>query len=103
MIEFYAYRFQNRDTEQACFLFSKRLFQQLLVDVHSIVESTRLYYYRTHQKEVRADMYKEIEEAVLRGDTNPAPVGKHIVLPSSFTGGARYMFQNYQDDMAICR
>ncbi|CAH9141764.1 unnamed protein product [Cuscuta epithymum] len=103
MREFYAYRFQNRDSERACLLFSKRLFQQLLVDVYSTIESSRLYYYRTHQREVRADMYKGIEEAILRGDTNPAAVGKRIVLPSSFRGGARYMFQNYQDAMAICR
>ncbi|XP_019189692.1 PREDICTED: uncharacterized protein LOC109184103 [Ipomoea nil] len=26
-----------------------------------------------------------------------------IILPSSFTGGARYMVQNYQDAMTICR
>ncbi|KAI9079854.1 hypothetical protein K1719_038100 [Acacia pycnantha] len=25
-----------------------------------------------------------------------------VILPSSFTGGARYMIQNYQDAMAIC-
>ncbi|KAL4596305.1 hypothetical protein ACB092_12G154600 [Castanea dentata] len=28
---------------------------------------------------------------------------KRIVLPSSFTGSPRYMVQNYQDAMAICR
>ncbi|XP_054797484.1 uncharacterized protein LOC129302583 [Prosopis cineraria] len=28
---------------------------------------------------------------------------KRISLPSSFTGGARYMIQNYQDAIAICR
>lgn len=26
-----------------------------------------------------------------------------LVLPSSFIGGPRYMIQNYQDAMAICR
>ncbi|KAK7323502.1 hypothetical protein VNO77_26978 [Canavalia gladiata] len=30
-------------------------------------------------------------------------LGRRIVLPATFTGGARYMFQNYQDAMAICR
>ncbi|KAL0319969.1 UNVERIFIED_CONTAM: hypothetical protein Sradi_5258400 [Sesamum radiatum] len=33
----------------------------------------------------------------------PGSVGKRFVLPSSFTGGPRYMVQNYQDAMAICR
>ncbi|CAH9148733.1 unnamed protein product, partial [Cuscuta epithymum] len=48
-------------------------------------------------------MYKGLTDALLRGDINPATQGKRIVLPSSFTGGARYMIQNYQDAMAICR
>lgn len=33
----------------------------------------------------------------------PAFIGKRIVLPSSFTGGPRYMAQNFQDATAICR
>uniref|UniRef100_A0A2N9HI08 ATP-dependent DNA helicase n=1 Tax=Fagus sylvatica TaxID=28930 RepID=A0A2N9HI08_FAGSY len=43
------------------------------------------------------------EDAVFKGDTTPSSVGKRIVLPSSFTGSPRYMIQNYQDAMAICR
>ena len=30
-------------------------------------------------------------------------VGRRVVLPSSFTGGPRYMCQLYQDAMAIVR
>ncbi|KAK1361035.1 hypothetical protein POM88_045509 [Heracleum sosnowskyi] len=30
-------------------------------------------------------------------------VGKRVVLPSSFTGGFRYMQQNFQDSLAICK
>ncbi|PIA25525.1 hypothetical protein AQUCO_11200032v1 [Aquilegia coerulea] len=29
--------------------------------------------------------------------------GKRLVLPATFTGGPRYMFQSFQDAMAICR
>ena len=42
-------------------------------------------------------------DAVERGDTMATSVGKRIVLPFSFTGRPRYMVQNYQDAMAICR
>ena len=28
--------------------------------------------------------------------------GKPVILPSSFTGGKRFMQQNYQDAMAMC-
>ena len=48
-------------------------------------------------------MYKGLTEAVLRGETNPSSRGKRVILPSSFTGGARYMIQNYQDAIAICK
>ncbi|KAL4609927.1 hypothetical protein ACB092_08G015800 [Castanea dentata] len=37
------------------------------------------------------------------GDTTPASAGKRIVLPLSFIGSPRYMIENYQDAMAICR
>ncbi|XP_075665627.1 uncharacterized protein LOC142635332 [Castanea sativa] len=52
---------------------------------------------------LRAEIYSSLKDAVLQGDTTRASIGKRIVLPSSFTGGPRYMIQNYQDAMAICR
>ncbi|KAK1360977.1 hypothetical protein POM88_045451 [Heracleum sosnowskyi] len=30
-------------------------------------------------------------------------VGKRVILPSSFTGGYRYMQQNFQDSLAVCK
>lgn len=48
-------------------------------------------------------MYKRLIEAIFRGETDQATSRKIIVLPSSFTGGATYIFQNYQDAIAICR
>ncbi|XP_047949399.1 uncharacterized protein LOC125195266 [Salvia hispanica] len=48
-------------------------------------------------------MYNGLAEAVLRGETDGSKHGKRVILPSSFVGGARYMIQNYQDAMSICR
>ena len=42
-------------------------------------------------------------DAVVRGDTSRKSLGKRMVLPAIFTGGPRYMIQNYHDAMAICR
>ncbi|CAH9089861.1 unnamed protein product, partial [Cuscuta europaea] len=39
----------------------------------------------------------------LRGENDSHTQGKRIVLPPTFTGGAHYIIQNYQDAMAICR
>ncbi|XP_020108369.1 uncharacterized protein LOC109724099 isoform X2 [Ananas comosus] len=37
------------------------------------------------------------------GDVDGDAIGKKIILPSSFTGGPRYMIQNYHDAIAICK
>ncbi|MCH79284.1 ATP-dependent DNA helicase PIF1 [Trifolium medium] len=66
------------------------------------IESDRLRYMRDHQKDLRAAMYKGLTEAILKGDCDATTAGKRIVLPASFVGGARYMIQNYQDEMSIC-
>ncbi|XP_019152280.1 PREDICTED: uncharacterized protein LOC109149095, partial [Ipomoea nil] len=42
-------------------------------------------------------------DALTHGELDPSAQGRRIILPSTFTGGARYMVQNYQDAMAICR
>ncbi|KAJ0714259.1 putative helitron helicase-like domain-containing protein [Helianthus annuus] len=42
-------------------------------------------------------------DALSRGDTECRDIGKRIFLPSSFTGGPRYMYKHYQDALAICR
>ncbi|KAL3656101.1 hypothetical protein CASFOL_000497 [Castilleja foliolosa] len=54
-------------------------------------------------KKFRVDIYKCLEDVVVSGDCDPKCRGKRIILPSTFSGGARCMIQNYQDAMAICR
>ncbi|XP_028752023.1 uncharacterized protein LOC114711760, partial [Neltuma alba] len=69
----------------------------------SIRESSKLLWVRTHQKELRADLYQGLTDALLTGRKKSSSRGKRYNLPSSFTGGARYMVGNYKDAMAICR
>ncbi|CAA0808023.1 Unknown protein, partial [Striga hermonthica] len=101
--EYFAYRLHDRDSDAPTILSARRLFQQFVVDAYTMVESSRLRYIRTHQKQLRCDIYRGVADAVLRGDTDARARGKRVILPSSFTGGARYMIQNYQDAMAICK
>ncbi|XP_019157202.1 PREDICTED: uncharacterized protein LOC109153796, partial [Ipomoea nil] len=101
--EFFCYRIQSRQSAPSTILFAKRLFQQFVVDGYTMVESGRLIYIRTHQKSLRCESYSGLTDALTRGEISPAAQGRRIILPSSFTGGARYMIQNYQDAMAICR
>ncbi|XP_019198428.1 PREDICTED: uncharacterized protein LOC109192311 [Ipomoea nil] len=101
--EYFAFRMHDRISEVSTLLYAKRLFQQYLVDAYTMVESGRLIFIRTHQKTLRCEAYKGLSDALTRGEIQPSTQGKRIILPSSFTGGARYMIQNYQDAMAICR
>ena len=101
--EYLSYRIMLRPTQMSTIIHAGKLLQQFIVDVYTMMESQRLMWYKTHQKELRADLYQGLSEAVVRGETNASCTGQHIVLPSSFTGGPRYMMNNYQDAMAICR
>uniref|UniRef100_A0A2N9J2K3 ATP-dependent DNA helicase n=1 Tax=Fagus sylvatica TaxID=28930 RepID=A0A2N9J2K3_FAGSY len=103
MREYYAYRLQQRSHEGTTLLLGGRLFQQFIVDAYTCIEEERLQWVRRNQKKLRSELYSGLKDAILRGDTNPITVGKRIILPSSFTGSPRYMVQNYQDAMAICR
>ncbi|GKA80107.1 DNA helicase PIF1, ATP-dependent [Tanacetum coccineum] len=56
-----------------------------------------------NQDTLRVELYHNLCDAVTRGDTSAVGLGKRIVLPRTFTGSLRYMMQNYQDAMALCR
>ncbi|XP_028764312.1 uncharacterized protein LOC114722451 [Neltuma alba] len=101
--EYLAFRLMDRNIKESVLLHSKRLLQQFIVDGFAMVESERLDYIRRHQRELRVDLYKGLVDAITRGETDASNTGKRIILPSSFTGGARYMIHNYQDAMAICK
>ncbi|XP_027903668.1 uncharacterized protein LOC114163562 [Vigna unguiculata] len=68
-----------------------------------MVEAQRLSFIRANQKLIRYDILNGLQEAVNRGEIDPSLIGRRIVLPASFTGGTRYMFNNCQDAMAICK
>lgn len=50
-----------------------------------------------------SELYQGVVDALHRGDKDAYEIGKRIILPASFTAGPRYLLQNYQDAMAICR
>ena len=80
------------------------------------VENQKLMYQRMNQKALRADTYKNVQEAtqILRqelspredgmfsDDNQPAAVGRKI-LSSSLAGSPRWYNAKFQDGMAICR
>ena len=70
--------------------------------MYAKIESERLLYIRTHQKKLRAEDYIHLKDAI-RNDENVSNVGQLVILPSSFTGGPRYMHERIQDAMTYVR
>ncbi|XP_076923354.1 uncharacterized protein LOC143585452 [Bidens hawaiensis] len=103
MREFFAYRLQDRPNQFSLPLNGRRLFQQLLVDKYTMVESQRLNFIRGKQSELRSDTYESLRNLKTAGNSDVSTSGQRVILPSSFTGGSRYMMQNYLDAMCLCR
>ncbi|KAI3821177.1 hypothetical protein L1987_08736 [Smallanthus sonchifolius] len=103
MREFFAYRIQDRVNSFSLILNARRLFQQFLVDAYTMIESERLYFIRRQQQILRCESYENLRNAQKNGNTDISNVGQRVILPSSFTGGARYMMQNYLDAMSLCK
>lgn len=80
-----------------------RLFQQYVVDAFSSVEQARLWWFRTHQTSLRNELYSNICNYVKNGNGDTRNFGKGFILPATFVGSKRYMQQNFQDALAVCR
>ena len=79
------------------------LFQQYIVDMYSKIEAACLAYIRFNQSKLHAEVYQGLSDAIqgCEGNVDGSQLGKRVILPSSFTGSARYQHQLYQDAMAI--
>ncbi|XP_022030290.1 uncharacterized protein LOC110931193 [Helianthus annuus] len=103
MREWFAYRVQDRDNNFSLILNSRRLFQQFLVDAYTMIETESLNFIRYQQKDLRCESYDTLQNLQKEGKQDISKVGQQVILPSSFTGGARYMMQNYLDAMSLCK
>ena len=74
----------------------RQLFNQFLVDMYAKIESERLLYIWINQNKLRAENYIHFQDA-LRRDESVKALGHLITLPSTFTGGPRYMHLRTQD------
>nr|KAJ0192085.1 hypothetical protein LSAT_V11C800452940 [Lactuca sativa] len=75
MREFFTYRIQDRDQLFSLILNAKSLFQ--------------------------CESYENLRNQQALGNTDISNIGQHVILPSSFTGGARFMMQNYLDAISL--
>ncbi|XP_024004792.1 uncharacterized protein LOC112081952 [Eutrema salsugineum] len=78
MREYYSYRIQD-----------------MLMESQTII--------RNNQVKLRSEKFVNLVEAHNEGQSDLSNTGKRILIPASFTGGSRYMNNNYLDAMAICK
>ena len=72
-------------------LYCRSLGQQLLVGLFAKSELSRLHYIEYNQKEMCAEVYSGVTDAMKNsdGDGDLRNVGKRVMLPLSFIGGDR--------------
>ena len=81
---------------------SRLLLQQYLVDAFTKIEGNELAYIRTHQQQLRVESYQGLMDHIQqRAQAEDVNVGRIVILPSSFEGSQRNMYQKYQDAMTI--
>lgn len=93
----------ERQGEESYLLLYPRLFNQFLVDMYAKIETERLNFIRFKQSKLRAENYVHLKDAMCKGDGYVSDMGERVVLPSSFTGGHRYMHERSQDAMTYVR
>ncbi|KAM0832054.1 hypothetical protein ACQ4PT_065142 [Festuca glaucescens] len=79
------------------------LSDQAIVDSRVCIDESRLHFILLSNDDLRAESLQGLVDAVGAGRMDGSSVGKKNILPSSYTGGHRYMIENFQDAVAISR
>ena len=83
-------------------LHAGKLTMQYICDCWIRVETSRLNFVRGNQKQNRADLYTGLTDQLSRKSIEDGAIlGKCVVLPSTFEGSPRQMYQAYQDAMCL--
>lgn len=98
--EYYSYKLQIRDDEDII-LHSGRLLQQYILDEWIKIETQRLDFSSFNQDLFRTNVLGGLLDILHRGEREASQVGKHRIIPLSFTGGPRDMRRRYMDAMSL--
>lgn len=105
MVEYFAYRLHDKADDFNTPMRCKRGTQAYVIDAYCCMEESRLSHYRskTFQLKYRTTSFSEVSTMVHSGITEASDAGQRVILPSSYIGGPRYLYQNYLDSVALCR
>ena len=100
--DFYAFRIMLRTYDFNTLHRCGHLFHQFITDMFAKIEAERLNFIRFNQTKLGAEEYIHLKYAI-RDVKDTSEIGQLIFLPSSFTGGMRYMHKRTQDAMTYVR
>jgi hypothetical protein len=103
MQDYFRYMLHYKEDQPNPYLCYGSLSSQIKVDARACIDESRLFYILQKQDDIRMENIQGLSDAVNRGCVRGHETGKVTILPASFTGGRRYMMQNYHDAIAICR
>lgn len=103
MQDYFCYMFHYRKDQPNPYLCYGSLSSQAKVDARACIDENRLTYLLNNQQDIRVESIQGLTDGYNRGCVDGSEMGKMTVLPASYTGGRRYMIQNYHDGIAICR
>ena len=99
LLDYYSYRLQVRKNHHNTLMKAGRLTQIYAVDSWCKVESSRIHWVKTHQKQITAEKWSGLLDAVAENDLQNA--GKRIILPPSIYGSPRFYQECFYDAMAL--
>ncbi|UYV82124.1 hypothetical protein LAZ67_21001012 [Cordylochernes scorpioides] len=103
-MDFYGYFIMVRRNSPNVIVHFGQLFHQFLVDMYAKVESERLRSFTLHQRNLRAESYIHLRDALSTdANINPNSLGQRIILPSSFVNSPRYLAEYTQDAFCYVR
>ncbi|UYV79998.1 hypothetical protein LAZ67_18001365 [Cordylochernes scorpioides] len=103
-MDFYGYFIMVRRNSPNVIAQFGQLFHQFLVDMYAKVENERLRYITLHQRNLRAESYIHLRDALSTdANINPNSLGQRIILPSSFVNSPRYLAEYTQDAFCYVR
>jgi hypothetical protein len=101
--QFYQYRLHTHKGEFSPLFYAAQLFQQYYVDAFAAYNATALDWLRNYQKNLYAEVYRGLQDYLIKADVNLNKLGRRVVLLLSFTGEDCAIQQYYYNSMAIVR
>ena len=100
MRAYYAYLLSYRPSDFNHLLRSKMLTNAFVADMGGKIEQARLNFHNNHQKELRADKYKDFRKKMHDSNFECSKTGRKVILNSTLTGSARYYNELKLDALA---